>query len=96
MPKVLYYITSKITWIFLFWNTDVNENRAHVHVGKRNTLKLCKIWLQPSVLVADKGELTDAQIKDILKVTQDNQNILLEKWEKFKQGKQVKATTIKK
>ena len=43
MPKVLVYITGKITWIFLFWGTDQNENRAHVHVGKKGTDELCKI-----------------------------------------------------
>ena len=37
MPKILLYITSKITWIFLFFGTDFNENRAHVHVGKKGT-----------------------------------------------------------
>lgn len=35
MPKVLLYITAKIIWNFLFYNTDFHENRAHVHVGKR-------------------------------------------------------------
>lgn len=34
MPKVLLYITAKIIWNFLFYNTDFHENRAHVHVGK--------------------------------------------------------------
>jgi len=43
MPKVLVYITAKIAWIFLFWGTDQNENRAHVHVGKKGTDELCKI-----------------------------------------------------
>ena len=28
MPKILLYITAKIIWQFLFWNTDYNENRA--------------------------------------------------------------------
>ena len=35
MPKILLYITAKIIWNFLFYNTDFHENRAHVHVGKR-------------------------------------------------------------
>ena len=35
MPKVLTYITAYVTWVFLFYGTDVNENRAHVHVGKK-------------------------------------------------------------
>ena len=43
MPKVLLYITAKIIWNFLFYNTDFHENRAHVHVGKRGTEELCKI-----------------------------------------------------
>ena len=30
MPKVLLYITAKIIWNFLFYNTDFHENRAHV------------------------------------------------------------------
>ena len=44
MPKVLLYITARITWTFLFFGTDVNENRAHVHVGKRGTEVFAKIW----------------------------------------------------
>ena len=44
MPKVLQYITAYFTWVFLFYGTDVNENRAHVHVGKRGVDKFCKIW----------------------------------------------------
>jgi len=40
MPKVLLYITAKTTWIFLFFGTDFNENRAHVHVGKKSTKKI--------------------------------------------------------
>ena len=35
MPKVLLYITAKIMWIFLFYNKDFNENRAHIHIGKK-------------------------------------------------------------
>ena len=65
MPKVLLYITAKIVWTFLFWGTDTNENRAHVHIGKKGTAKLAKIWLEPTISIADKGSLTDAQIKNV-------------------------------
>ena len=68
MPKILLYITAKIIWQFLFWNTDFNENRAHVHVGKRNTEHLCKIWLEPAVEIAQQGDLTDAQAKQVLAI----------------------------
>ena len=49
MPKVLLYITAKIIWNFLFYKTHFHENRAHVHVGKRGTEELCKIWLEPNI-----------------------------------------------
>lgn len=54
MPKVLLYITAKIIWNFLFYNTDFHENRAHVHVGKRGTEELCKIWLEPNIELANR------------------------------------------
>ena len=47
MPKILVYITAKITWIFLFWGTDFNENRAHVHVGKKVQNNCVKYGLNP-------------------------------------------------
>ena len=59
MPKVLLYITAKIIWNFLFYNTDFHENRAHVHVGKRGTEELCKSWLEPNIELAKQGDLTD-------------------------------------
>lgn len=40
MPKVLLYITAKIMWIFLFYNKDFNENRAHIHIGKKRHTEL--------------------------------------------------------
>jgi len=79
----------------LFWNTDFNENRAHVHVGKKGTLKLCKIWLQPEIELAESGELKESQVKEILQVTSEYQILLINQWAKFKAGKQVKALTIK-
>ena len=62
MPKVLLYITAKIIWNFLFYNTDFHENRAHVHVGKRGTEELCKIWLEPNIELAKQGDLTDRMV----------------------------------
>ena len=57
MPKILLYITAKVIWSFLFWNTDYNEKRAHVHVGKRSTEHLCKIWLEPVVELDKQGRV---------------------------------------
>ena len=85
MPKILLYITAKIIWQFLFWNTDYNENRAHVHVGKRGTERLCKIWLEPIVEVAQQGDLTDAQTKEILAIANEYRDKLIQQWTLFKQ-----------
>ena len=73
MPKVLLYITAKIIWNFLFYNTDFHENRAHVHVGKRGTEELCKIWLEPNVELAKQGDLTDKQVKEVIEIVKKYQ-----------------------
>ena len=96
MPKILLYITAKIIWQFLFWNTDYNENRAHVHVGKRGTERLCKIWLEPTVELAQQGDLTEAQAKEVLAIATEFREKLLHQWSLFKQGKRVRIITVKK
>ena len=96
MPKILLYITAKITWIFLFYGTDVNENRAHVHVGKKSTQDYCKIWLEPEIAIAKNGELTHSELNSILKITQEHHDQLMNQWKKFISGKSIKMITIKK
>ena len=96
MPKVLLYITAKITWIFLFFGTDANENRAHVHVGKKTTEEYCKIWLEPEVVIAKNGTLTTTELNKALKITQEYQLQLIKQWKKFKEGTAIKMITIKK
>ena len=96
MPKILLYITAKIIWQVLFWNTDYNENRAHVHVGKRGTQRLCKIWLEPVVELAQQGDLTDAQAKQVLAIAAEYREKLLSQWSLFKQGKRIRIITVKK
>jgi len=96
MPKVLLYITPKTTWIFLFFGTDVYENRAHVHVGKKATQRYCKIWLKPEIEIAKNGSLTTAELTEALTITKEHHEQLLEQWEKFTDGKRMKIITIKK
>lgn len=96
MPKILLYITAKVVWNFLFWNTDYHENRAHVHVGKRSTEHLCKIWLEPVVEMDCMGDLTDAQSKEVLAIAMHYRDKLLSQWNLFKQGKAIRIIKIKK
>ncbi|MBP6610220.1 MAG: DUF4160 domain-containing protein [Paludibacter sp.] len=95
MPKILVYITAKITWIFLFWGTDFNENRAHVHVGKKGTEQLCKIWLEPEVSIETGGSLTENQQKQVLQLTIKYQKEMLKQWGNFKLGKRIRMITVK-
>ena len=96
MPKVLLYTTAKIVWTFLFYGTDVNENRAHVHVGKKDTQDFAKIWLEPKVELAKKGDLTDAQLKQLLEIAEENKEKLLKQWQVFKNGGNVRIIKINK
>jgi hypothetical protein len=95
MPKVLLYITARITWIFLFYGTDFYENRAHVHIAKRGMEHPCKIWLEPEISVADMGDLTQVQINQLLPIVTKYQKQLLQQWNSFKRGEQIKIRTIK-
>lgn len=96
MPKVLTYITAYVTWIYLFYGTDVNENRAHVHVGKKGTERFCKIWLEPIVELAEQGDLTAAQTKQVVEIAQEQREKLLKQWTKFKAGDNVRMLKVKK
>jgi len=95
MPKILLYITAKSTWMFLFFGTDINENRAHVHVGKKSTEEYCKIWLEPEISVAKQGTLTPSELKNVLKITQKYYSELIKQWKKFIEGKTIKMIIIK-
>ena len=96
MPKILIYITAKVIWQFLFWNTVYYENRAHVHVGKRNTERLCKIWLEPEVELASKGDLTDVQVKQVMSIAIEYREKMIKQWMLFKQGKTIRIIKVKK
>lgn len=96
MPKVLVYIVKKIMWIFLFYDTDYYENRAHVHVGKKGSRRLCKIWLEPRIEIDDKGDLTDSQLKEIAELAERYKDRLIGQWKVFKEGKKVKTLKITK
>ena len=95
MPKALLYITAKITWIFLFFGTDVNENRAHVHAGKKATEEYCKIWLEPEISVAKSGSLTTSELNEVLKITVKYHAQLIKQWRKFTNRETIKMITIK-
>lgn len=94
--KSIIITTAKIVWTFLFYGSDANENRAHVHIGKKGTENFAKIWLEPEVTVAKQGDLTEAQLKQLVKIATENREALLKQWHVFKEGKSVKIIKINK
>lgn len=95
MPKLLIYETSKGVWIFLIFGTDQNENRIHVHVGRKDTKNYCKIWLEPKVEVAKDGDLTKAQLKEVVELAGQYREKLISQWKAYMKGT-MKLITIKK
>ena len=78
---------------FIFAFDAINEP-PHLHIAKEigNRQRSAKIWLETSK-VAEKGSLTDTDIKQAIKVIKENQAILIESFNNVKAGK--KITTIK-
>jgi len=92
MPKILIF---KDIWIFVIYGTDMNENRMHVHVGKKSTFKLCKIWLEPKIEISDSGELSQKQQNEVLEIVQTYKVELIQQWKDFVKGKNIKTIKVK-
>ena len=48
------------------------------------------------VELAQQGDLTDSQVKEVLAVASEYREKLLQQWTLFKQGKRVRMITVKK
>ncbi len=92
MPKILIY---KLIWLFVIYGTDLNERRMHVHVGKKGTGILCKIWLEPVISIANPGDLTIRQQKEVLQIATEFRDELIIQWQRFKAGEKIKAIIVK-
>jgi hypothetical protein len=92
MPKVLIY---KDIWIFIIYPTDMYENRKHIHVGKKDTRELCKIWLEPEVEIAENGELNNKQINEIIEIVVKYKTQLIDQWNKFTKGISINIIKVK-
>jgi len=86
MPKLLIY---QAVWIFTIFETDIFENRKHVHVGRKGTEKLCKIWLEPEIIIAKPGELSISEQREVLRITELFKDNLIQQWEQFLTGQKI-------
>ena len=90
MPKIAIY---KFLTFFIFAFDAINEP-PHLHIAKEKGNRQRSAKIQSETLkVADKGSLSETDLKQALKVIKENQAILLESFNNVKAGK--KITTIK-
>jgi len=92
MPKIFIY---KGIWIFVIYDTDIYQNRMHVHIGKKSHTQLCKIWLEPNVEIAKSGELSSKELKEVLAIAQDYKETLISQWKNFIYGIPIEIIKIK-
>ncbi len=90
MPKIAIY---KFLTFFIF-SYDALKEPPHLHIVKEkgNRQKSAKIWLE-SLRIVDKGSLTISDLNQALRIIKNNQQILIDTFNKVKEGK--KVTTIK-
>ena len=90
MPKIAIY---KFLTFYIFAFDALNEP-PHLHIAKekRSRQRSAKIWIN-TLKIADKGSLSEADLKQALKIMNEHQQILLDSFNNVKAGK--KITTIK-
>ncbi|MVM38269.1 DUF4160 domain-containing protein [Spirosoma sp. HMF3257] len=91
MPKLLIY---RAVWIFTIFGTDIFENRMHIHVGRKGTEKLCKIWLEPTVEIAKPGELSTSEQREVLQITELYKERLIQQWQQFLTGQKIEIIKV--
>ncbi|WP_095042845.1 DUF4160 domain-containing protein [Candidatus Promineifilum breve] len=83
-PKIL----TAGSLIFWFHSYDaLHENRASVHIGKgsQDDVTDAKVWLEPEISIARSGRvLRQYELRNALKVIEQNHYFLLEQWHDFK------------
>jgi len=90
MPKIAIY---KFLTFYIFAYDTLNEP-PHMHIAKEkgNRQRSAKIWLK-TFEVAEKGSLTETDLNQALRLIKNNQQILIDAFNKVKEGK--KVTTLK-
>ena len=73
---------------------EKNIGTADIVLKKTSCIGIC--FQEPIVEVEDKGDLTDTQVKEVLKIATEYREKLLHQWEQFKQGKPIRIIKIKK
>lgn len=92
MPKIAIY---KFLTFFIFAYDALNEP-PHLHIAKEkgNRQRSAKIWLK-TLEISDRGSLSDADLNKAIKLVKNNQQILIDSFNKVKAGKKIKTIVFK-
>jgi hypothetical protein len=92
MPKIAIY---KFLTFYIFAYDALNEP-PHLHIAKEKgkRQRSAKIWIT-TLEVADQGSLTDSDLNQALRLIMNNQQILVDSFNKVKEGKKVKTIKLK-
>lgn len=92
MPKIAIY---KFLTFFIFAFDALNEP-PHLHIAKEkgNRQRSAKIWLE-TLKIADKGSLSETDLKLAIKVVKENQAKFIESFNNVKAGKKISTIKIK-
>jgi hypothetical protein len=92
MPKIAIY---KFLTFFIFAYDALNEP-PHLHIVKEkgNRQRSAKIWLE-SFEVTEKGTLTDKELNLAINLVKTNQIILIEAFNKVKNGHKINTIKLK-
>lgn len=76
--------------VFYFFLADLvggEPAHAHVGIGKSMTPADGKIWLDPEVAEAKKGRLNQQQMRDAVRIANDNQETWLQVWRSYERSR---------
>ena len=92
MPKIAVY---KFLTFYIFAFDAMNEP-PHLHVAKEkgNRQRSAKIWIE-TLEVAEKGSLTKEELKQAIRLIEENQELLIDAFNKVKSGKKVTTIILK-
>ena len=94
MPKIL--IIRNL--VFLIFGVDIWENRRHIHIVKKSVqrFKPAKFWMSPEILVSEKGDFTEIEIRKIEYLITEYQDLINLQLDDFLAGKKVRIVKINK
>jgi len=92
IPKIAVY---KFLTFFIFAYDAMNEP-PHLHVVKErgNRQRSAKIWLD-TLKVVEVGTLNEKELNQAITLIKNNQNILIEAFNKVKTGQKIKTIKLK-